>query len=166
MAIDNESRQATINELDAYMQTKMRELNKPSCRQCDHRKVCDVKRKNNHTVSKSVCKHFADSSANSVTSYDAKYISKMLTLSTSHISAETSELIADEPDNNGFGLAVYEKAEFGFWIYCGDKRVSDILSELPDDLRRCIELARENDCEWLCLDCDGAEINNMPTYDW
>lgn len=96
----------------------------------------------------------------------SKHISNVLTLSTSHITAETSELIADEPDNNTFGLAVYEKADFGFWIYCGDKHTENILLNLPEDLRKLIKLAREHHCEWLCLDCDGAEIDGLPTYDW
>lgn len=29
-----------------------------SCRNCLHKAVCDDKRRNNHTVSKSVCKHY------------------------------------------------------------------------------------------------------------
>lgn len=33
-----------------------------TCKDCIHYKVCDDKRRNNHTVSQSTCKHFADKS--------------------------------------------------------------------------------------------------------
>lgn len=52
------SRQDTIKELEAYMKAEIQKQNKPSCKQCSHRIVCDDKRRNNHTVSQSVCKHF------------------------------------------------------------------------------------------------------------
>lgn len=52
------SRQDTIKELDAYMKAEVQKQNKPSCKQCSHHIVCDDKRRNNHTVSQSVCKHF------------------------------------------------------------------------------------------------------------
>ena len=29
-----------------------------------------------------------------------------------------------------------------------------------------IELARQNGCRWLCLDCDGEIVPELPTYDW
>ena len=45
-----------------------------------------------------------------------------------------------------------------FYIFCMET------PEIPEDLRKLIKLAREHHCEWLCLDCDGAEIDGLPTY--
>ena len=91
-------------------------------------------------------------------------IAKMLTISTAHIREET----ADELDSeNGFhfGLAVYEKGEFGWFIHIGNVD-EDMLKKMPEDLSDCIRFAMKHGCEWLCLDCDAEKEDELETYVW
>lgn len=90
-------------------------------------------------------------------------ITKMLTISTAHITEETARLLELEPDNDNMQLIVYNKADFGWFIY-----VNEYLEnrDIPDDLRKCLELAKENDCKWLCLECDTDVVDGLDEYEW
>ena len=90
-------------------------------------------------------------------------ITKMLTLSTAHITKDTAKLLEVEPNTDEMQLCVYNKADFGWFIY-----VNDFLEDrgIPDDLYKCLELAKENDCNWLCLDCDGDVVDELEVYEW
>jgi hypothetical protein len=92
-------------------------------------------------------------------------IAKMLTLSTAHISEETANKLNVKIiyGMNYIPLPIYNKDGYGWFIF-----VSEDYNELnlPDDLKKCLDLATENECEWLCLDCDGLIVPNLPTYDW
>ena len=92
-------------------------------------------------------------------------ITKCITVSTAHVSEDTIGKLKQEPVTNKFCLAVYEKGEFGFWIYIPEY-IWDMKHSLPEDLYRCMALAKEHNCEWLCLDRDGEEVAVLPTYDW
>lgn len=101
-------------------------------------------------------------------------ICKMLTLSTAHITKETADKlnhdckpVAPEDYNlHSFcwdlAISCYPKNEYGWflWIDLAD------LETAPEDLRRCINLALDNDCEWLCIDRDGPIEESLPTYEW
>ncbi len=88
-------------------------------------------------------------------------ITKCLTISTAHVTENTAQKLSRDPNTNELGLCVYEKGEHGYWIVVPDYRVV-----IPADLAACLELARKNDCRWLCLDRDGEEVHELPTYDW
>lgn len=86
-------------------------------------------------------------------------IHKMLVLSTAHITRETAEKL----ENDAYALSTYPREEYGWFIYIPydwDEY------ELPEDLKACIKLAKNNNCVWLCLDCDGLTTHNLPVYDW
>lgn len=89
-------------------------------------------------------------------------IDKMMTLSTAHISEETAYLLDDELTVTKWGLIAYEKSAYGWFINLG----FDELFNVPLDLLHCINYALENGCSWLCLDRDGDEADDLPTYDW
>lgn len=97
-------------------------------------------------------------------------ITKMLTLSTAHITEETAKRLEKDPDDNNLGLSVYSKSNFGFFIYFRDidgnlpKEYTN--DDFPEDLYKCILLAHELGCEILCLDCDGEETELLEKYDW
>lgn len=92
-------------------------------------------------------------------------ITKCLTISTAHITEETSKKLQLDPCTNILGLSVYEKGEYGWWIYVGDD-LSILPKDLPLDLMACICEAFTNNCQWLCLDCDAEELDELPTYEW
>ena len=93
-------------------------------------------------------------------------IAKMLTLSTAHISDESAVMLERECDEDNLGLSVYHKAEYGFWIYCSPIMEDDFNNgeHIPEDVWNCMKLAHENDCTWLCLDCDGEIIDELPIF--
>ena len=90
-------------------------------------------------------------------------ITKMLTLSTAHITEDTNRLLIIEPYTDGMQLSVFTKADFGWFIYVNDDLEN---RSIPDDLKACLELAKENGCKWLCLDCDGDTVDELEEYEW
>lgn len=97
-------------------------------------------------------------------------IDKVLTISSFHVSPDTSEKLDKldtEPAFPHIDLSVYPKADFGWWI-CIDPCIvkDDGTRRIPDDLMDCIRFAWKHDCTWLCFDCDGEIIPELKTYDW
>lgn len=88
-------------------------------------------------------------------------ITRILTISTAHITEETDKKLQDNSEFNLMALSVYKKEDYGYWIY-----VDSPCDDVPEDLKQCLELALKYDCQWLCLDCDGEEVPELPTYDW
>lgn len=94
-------------------------------------------------------------------------ICKMITLSTIHITPDTAIRLEREVESLKMGIILYPKDEFGWFIYIpeyfpecfGDERI-------PDDLKACMQLAKDNDCTWLCLDRDGEPYEGLPEYSW
>ena len=82
-------------------------------------------------------------------------IAKILTLSTA--------MLDTEPNTDYLGLSVYNKAGYGWFIYI-DSVIDDAFDHLPEDLKACIVFAKEQECEWLCLDTDGEEIEELTIY--
>lgn len=92
-------------------------------------------------------------------------ISKMLTVSTAHISKETAELLENETKD----LVVYKKENYGWFIHVlsldWENDLEDYLN-IPYDLKNILCFTINNGCEWLCLDRDGEIINDLNVYDW
>ena len=94
-------------------------------------------------------------------------ITRCLTIATSHITEETETNLRNDLWCCQMEISVYEKCEYGYWIWCNNIDLSgESFARLPKDLRACVKLAKENNCEWLCLDCDGCEVESLPTYMW
>lgn len=92
-------------------------------------------------------------------------ISKMLTLSTSHISAATAAQLAK---NDQITVPYYPKSDFGWFIYidrelCQSADKTDA-QQIPKDLQALIYYANDLDCEILCLDSDGPIIPYLQKY--
>lgn len=100
-------------------------------------------------------------------------ISRMLTLSTRHICKDTMKLLEmDIKRETVLGLVAYAKRDFtgyyGYFIYVPDDVIEGLDGGIgiPEDLWSCVLLAWEHSCNWLCLDCDGMEVNELKTYEW
>ena len=96
-------------------------------------------------------------------------ITKMITISTAHITKETADILnasANYPFVTDLPV-IYTKGEYGYMIhipeYYGDEGEFE---NMPLDLYPVMNLAKENDCEWLCLDRDGEFVDSFETYDW
>ena len=93
-------------------------------------------------------------------------ITKMLTLSTGHIKESTIRLLEEEPDTNRFPtIGVYEKGEYGFFVYLTNDELPNSLDKLPADLAAVVKFTLDAGCSVLCLDCDGEELLELPFYD-
>lgn len=91
-------------------------------------------------------------------------ISKMLTLSTSHIKKETSN---DLDHGNGVDIVYFKKDDYGYFIYVGEEVQSIVdYTETYDDLRMIMLFAYSVGCTWICLDCDAETIDALKTYEW
>lgn len=95
-------------------------------------------------------------------------IIKMLTISSCHVSlwGGAHFLEAEAACCKSFALTVYDKDEFGWFIYINQDELANSRNEIPEDLLRCIDLALENGCSMLCLDRDGEKLNALPQYEW
>lgn len=98
-------------------------------------------------------------------------ISKMLTLSTSHVTDKTLKLLDTEASGNNFPcLGVYKKEEYGYFIYIDKdafhKENGNPNSDMPGDLVTVIAFTLEAGCNILCLDCDGDELVCLPHYEY
>ena len=99
-------------------------------------------------------------------------ISKILTISTAHITEETAKFIDNVcEDNNLSNLVVYNKsakyiggtAQYGWFIYC-NVALPDL--NVPKDLLKIMCFTRDNNCDWLCLDRDGEVVDGLDEYEW
>lgn len=97
-------------------------------------------------------------------------IEKMLVLSTSHITDSTDQILKNE----SLPFTV-ETRETGYLVNTVMLHTESMkegeggidISDYPSDLKDCIKLAQENDCEWLLLDRDGpVECDLLPVFEW
>lgn len=97
-------------------------------------------------------------------------ITKMMTLGTCHISPRTAEMLNQEPTENKWGLPVYDKSGYGWFIYLDALSVK-ILHDYTfrfahPDLVACADFALQNNCGVLCLDQDVNPVPELKNYDW
>lgn len=96
-------------------------------------------------------------------------ISKMLTLSTSHVTDATLKSLDTEAEGNNYPcLGVYKKEDFGYFIYIDKDQYiqSSGGGDMPSDLRTVISFTIEAGCDILCLDSDGPELVCIPHYEY
>ena len=94
-------------------------------------------------------------------------ISKMLTISTAHISTETAaKLDLTQEVNGDIGIVYFNKGDYGWFIWLSDDDFYYEDKKIPSDLLDVMKFAKNNGCSWLCLDCDGEILNCLKTFDW
>ena len=89
-------------------------------------------------------------------------ISKMITLHPAHLSGQTYHLLRCDAV---MGVITYQKnethgpEEYGVFVYIQGDWADH---EVPEDLRACIELAREDGCDWIMFDYDAEPVEGLP----
>ena len=83
-------------------------------------------------------------------------IEPMLVLSTGNLTFETCNHWLKQSDH-----AVFEKGDYGWFVYVGEPG-----DDFPDDLRACMEIARQRGCCWIMFDRDAEASAELPSYDW
>lgn len=101
-------------------------------------------------------------------------ISRMLTISTAHITKETADKLEydckaytqDDYFANSIcfnaGIAIYPMDDHGWLLWIP----ASVPKKIPSDLQACIELAIDHRCDWLCLDADGLIEDSLQIYEW
>lgn len=79
-------------------------------------------------------------------------IEKILVLSNAHITEE-----------DGGWLDSYGPYIFTFgWVL----NTNGYARNISENIRRCVELAKENDCSMIKFDRDGPVVPELPTFNW
>ena len=103
----------------------------------------------------------------SETGSDPHEISQMLTISSVHVSQDTRELLDQTVDDECCVPMppVYEKSGYGWFVAClpdyDNESLGVTLEDYPADLAAAMRLAKEHGCIWLCIDCDGPEVDEL-----
>jgi hypothetical protein len=87
--------------------------------------------------------------------------SRMLTVSTFHITRATSKTM----DSEIIPLAIYPKGDYGWFIYVPDEQPFE---GVPEDLGIILEYCLSKGYSWLNIDMDVPLNPNLPNYesDW
>lgn len=117
---------------------------------------------------------FRDEKENSVCKQDKDLqvleIERMLTISSAHVSQNTRELLDEVIDDTCCVPMppVYEKSGYGWFVACDPDTDNEALGEAwddyPVDLVAAMRLAKEQGCFWLCIDCDGPEVDELKPF--
>ena len=88
----------------------------------------------------------------------------MLGLSTGHVTEATAKML----DNEDLSIVVYPKSEYGWFVHVPtyEPDFEDCKTDLPEDLRACLDWARKHNAEWLMFDRDAELDEELPVYDW
>lgn len=105
-------------------------------------------------------------------------ITKMLVLSTAHLSNDTcNRYLHRQHDLSTPGVVAFEKLSYGspvrdpdsygWFVHVPDEAaLPDWPTDMPLELRSAIHVARRESCGWIMFDRDGDTIDELPTYDW
>lgn len=90
---------------------------------------------------------------------------RFIVLSTSHVSAATAKRLEDTPVEDWPCLGG-PYGGYGWFLYAHDENAGTGDDEIPADLFAVMAWVRKQGCDYLLLDCDGDEVEGLPTYDW
>ncbi len=93
-------------------------------------------------------------------------IMRMMDVATNHITEKAADYLNTlvRSDDYKASLIVYEKAEYGWFLYVPDEIETAMTSF--DCLNLLFQEAKQRDCNWIMLDSDGEEWPDIPSYDW
>jgi hypothetical protein len=100
-------------------------------------------------------------------------ISKLVTLSTSHLSQTTANnLPSGRGDHQGVVGTPDWWPQFSrdegwlFWVPTDEAAFQSIYAESPKDLLDVLMYVRNSGCEWLLFDSDGPLCDVLYQYEW
>lgn len=89
-------------------------------------------------------------------------VDKVLVVSTAHISEATRDKIHEDVIE---GIHAVPRDEYGWMIYVTDLEPEE-RAAAPLELVKLLDHARERDCTWLMLDCDGPTAEGFDRFNW
>ena len=92
-------------------------------------------------------------------------ITKMLTLSTDHISSDMELAMLRNGSTDELGCTVY-RYEFGYLIPCYSslEDLQNRKESIVPEIYALMEYAQKLGCQWLRFDEDGEIVPDLPTY--
>ena len=93
-------------------------------------------------------------------------IQQVLDVSTTHITRGDSAALVEwsRMDESPCMLGSYE---FGWWLYVWEEGGGPVeQSQLSDSFQKVLRLCRTLDIDYLKLDCDGTEHDDLDVHDW
>lgn len=88
-------------------------------------------------------------------------INKNIIVSTGHLSDDTRISIARR-DADVNQLCIYNKTNYGWFIVVPYD--DGIPESTPEDLKSLLQIAKNHNCYYLEIDCDGPRYDNLPYY--
>lgn len=95
-------------------------------------------------------------------------ITRVLNLSTAHITKNTAETLCRCALNNDYIplCTVLEKGEYGWYVYINDSEEPDQIPDELSDIRDCVIFALKHDITCICFDRDADTVVGLPVYNW
>lgn len=104
-------------------------------------------------------------------------IEKHMLVSTSHITKDDDKKLLDHcAHNEKYSYLCADDYEYGFRVHVPfnslkNKKWTEFLQCMQRDgfsntFMQLFDLARQHDCCYITLDCDGTEYDSLPTYEW
>ena len=95
-------------------------------------------------------------------------ITRVLNLSTAHITQDTADTLARCALNNDYIplCSVYERGEYGWYVYIDDSDDPNFIPDELSDIRDCIIFALKHDINCICFDRDADTVIGLPVYNW
>ena len=93
-------------------------------------------------------------------------IAKMLVLSTGHLRRGTAAMLDGPRDEwKVFAPTYFAKGEYGWFVNVSDEDHTT-RAHMPGDLLSCMNLAQEQDADWIMFDRDGPRVDGIAFYEW
>lgn len=91
-------------------------------------------------------------------------IVRMLDISTAHVTEETMGWLDTVGVSGVSPLVVYDKSEYGWWVYTPPEWEETETADIPADLLAVLTYAKGKNCAWVMFDCDSDRIDELPQY--
>lgn len=99
-------------------------------------------------------------------------VHRYLDCSTCHISEASAEWLTERSPERKLPVCMARPEGWLLWVP-GDDNPADQLLDIepnnepwPDDIRHLLLYANSMGCSYVLLDCDGHELDQLPSYDW
>ena len=98
-------------------------------------------------------------------------INKVIVFSIQHLPRKCQDFLIYEnnrmvPRQNKAGLIIKSTPESWQILADNSHLAGDQFTKIPAKLLELQEIATDNGCKWLVIDCDGPEYAHLEVFDW
>lgn len=92
-------------------------------------------------------------------------VQNFVVISTTHLTNETARFL-DSTESNEWPCVGGPYSEYGYFIHVSGKTNETARKGLPEDLVAIMQWADRESYQYLLLDRDGEQVEELPAYDW